>query len=225
VKVLIVEDHVKLASVMRRAMRAHGVLADVAIRGEDALWMAGATAYDVISLDVSLPGIDGFETCRRLRADGVATPIVMLTARDAIDLRVAGLDIGADDYVTKPFQLAELLARMRALVRRAPHLRPPVLRAGDLVYDLATCEVRRGVKEIDLTRTERELLGVLMRHPGEAVSRLTLLEDAWDGAEHRSNVVDVYIRYLREKVDRPFGVESIQTVRGFGYRLVDPRTS
>jgi two-component system, OmpR family, response regulator len=220
-RVLIVEDHVRLASLMRRAMRARGVLADVAIRGEDALWMAGSIDYDVISLDVALPGMDGFETCRRLRADGVTTPIVMLTARDAVDYRVAGLDTGADDYVTKPFDLAELLARMRALSRRAARPRPPVLRVGDLELDLGTCEARRGDRGIQLTARERELLAVLMSRAGEAVSRAELLDGAWaDAAESvRSNVLDVYVRYLRDKVDRPFGLQTIETVRGVGYRL------
>jgi two-component system OmpR family response regulator len=223
VRVLIVEDEVKLASVIRKGLREEGLLADVAIKGEDALWMADATPYDAIVLDVMLPGIDGFETCSRLRAGGLRTPILMLTARDAVDDRIAGLDTGADDYLAKPFDFGELLARLRALVRRGPTERPPVLRVGDLEFDPASHRVRRGESEIPLRTKELQLLEVFMRHPGEVLSRYQLLEGAWDmGYEHKSNVIDVYVRYLREKVDRPFGVETIETVRGVGYRLKAP---
>ncbi len=219
-RVLIVEDEVKLASLIRKGFREEGLLADVAIKGEDALWMAGANTYDAIVLDVMLPGIDGFETCGRLRAAGVATPILMLTARDAVEDRIAGLDTGADDYLAKPFDFGELLARLRALARRGPTERPPVLRVGDLELDPASHIVRRGESEIPLRGKELQLLEVFMRHPGEVLSRYQLLEGAWDmGYEHKSNVIDVYVRYLREKVDRPFGVETIETVRGAGYRL------
>jgi two-component system, OmpR family, response regulator len=220
VRVLVVEDEVRLASLIRKGLREEGLLADVAIKGEDALWMAGATPYDVIVLDVMLPGIDGFETCRRLRDDGVRTPILMLTARDAIDDRIEGLDTGADDYLVKPFDYGELLARLRALARRGPAERERVLRVGDLELDPATRTVRRGETEIPLSTKEFQILEVFMRHPGEVLSRYQLLEGAWDtGYEHRSNVIDVYIRYLRQKLDRPFGVETIETVRGAGYRL------
>jgi two-component system, OmpR family, response regulator len=223
VRVLIVEDEVKLASVIRKGLREEGLLADVAIKGEDALWMADATPYDAIVLDVMLPGIDGFETCSRLRAGGLRTPILMLTARDAVDDRIAGLDTGADDYLAKPFDFGELLARLRALARRGPTERPPVLRVGDLEFDPASHRVRRGESEIPLRTKELQLLEVFMRHPGEVLSRYQLLEGAWDmGYEHKSNVIDVYVRYLREKVDRPFGVETIETVRGVGYRLKAP---
>ena len=219
-RVLVVEDEVKMASLIRRGLREDGMLVDVAIRGEDALWMAAATAYDAVVLDVMLPGIDGFETCRRLRADGVWAPVLMLTARDAIEDRVQGLDTGADDYLTKPFSLAELAARLRALTRRGPVERPPVLEVGDLKLDPATRRVTRGDADISLSAKELALLEVFMRRPGEVLDRYRLLEHAWDYAyENRSNVVDVYVRYLREKVDRPFGVESIETVRGAGYRL------
>jgi two-component system, OmpR family, response regulator len=222
-RVLIVEDEVKLASLIRRGLREEGLLADVAIKGEDALWMAGANTYDVIVLDVMLPGIDGFETCSRLRAAGVRSPILMLTARDAVEDRIAGLDTGADDYLAKPFDFGELLARLRALARRGPTERGPVLRVGDLELDPATHSVHRGQSEIPLRGKELQLLEVFMRHPGEVLSRYQLLEGAWDmGYEHRSNVIDVYVRYLREKVDRPFGVETIETVRGAGYRLKAP---
>jgi two-component system OmpR family response regulator len=219
-RVLIVEDEVKMAGLIRRGLREEGLSADVAIKGEDALWMTGATDYDAIVLDVMLPGIDGFETCRRLRADGVWSPVLMLTARDAVEDRVAGLDGGADDYLAKPFSFAELLARLRALARRGPVGQPPVLEAGDLRLDPAARRAWRGDSEIDLTAKEFALLETFMRRPGDVLSRFHLLEHAWDyDYENRSNVVDVYVRYLRDKVDRPFDVHSIETVRGAGYRL------
>jgi two-component system OmpR family response regulator len=219
-RVLIVEDEVKMASLIRRGLREEGLSADVAIKGEDALWMAGSTEYDVIVLDVMLPGIDGFETCRRMRGDGVWTPVLMLTARDGVEDRVAGLDGGADDYLTKPFSFAELLARLRALSRRGSVERPSVLAVGDLRLDPATRQVWRGDAEISLSSKEFAILETFMRRPGEVLSRYQLLEHAWDYEyENRSNVVDVYVRYLREKVDRPFDVTSIETVRGAGYRL------
>ena len=219
-RVLIVEDEVKLAALIRRGLRDEGMLADVAVKGEDALWMAAATAYDAIVLDVMLPGLDGFEVCRRLREDGVWSPVVMLTARDAVEDRVAGLDGGADDYLVKPFSFAELVARLRALARRGPVERPSVLQAGDLRLDPATRLVHRGDTEISLSAKEHALLETFLRRPGQVLDRYQLLEHAWDGEyENRSNVVDVYVRYLREKIDRPFEVESIETVRGAGYRL------
>jgi two-component system OmpR family response regulator len=219
-RVLIVEDDPKMAALLQRGLRDDGLAADVALAGEDALWMAGATGYDAIVLDVMLPGIDGFEVCRRLRADGVRAPVLMLTARDAIDDRVRGLDTGADDYLLKPFSFAELGARLRALTRRGTVERPPVLVAGDLALDPSARSVRRGDAEIALSAREFALLETLMRHPGQVLDRLQLLDHVWDGDyENRSNVIDVYIRYLREKVDRPFGVASIETVRGAGYRL------
>ena len=219
-RVLVVEDEVKLASLIRKGLREEGLLADVAIKGEDALWMAGSAPYDAIVLDVMLPGLDGFETCRRLRETGVRTPILMLTARDGVDDRIAGLDTGADDYLTKPFDFGELLARLRALARRGPAERATVLRVGSLELDPASHRVRRGEAEIPLSTKELQLLEVFMRHPGAVLSRYRLLEGAWDmDYEHRSNVIDVYVRYLRDKIDRPFGVETIETVRGAGYRL------
>lgn len=219
-RVLIVEDEVQLAKLIREGMMAEGLLADVAIRGEDAVWMAGSTAYDVICLDVNLPGIDGFETCRRLRADQVSTPILMLTARDGFEDRITGLDTGADDYLIKPFDFGELLARLRALARRRPTTGDNVLRVGDLTLDLATHRAQRAGRELDLSVKEVQILEVFMRRPGDVLTRLQLLEGAWDdGYENRSNVIDVYIRYLREKIDRPFGRRSLETVRGAGYRL------
>lgn len=196
------------------------MLADVADRGEDALWMAASTTYDVVVLDVNLPGLDGFETVRRLRGNGIRTPILMLTARDAVDDRITGLDTGADDYMVKPFDFGELFARVRALARRGPVERAPVLEVGDLTLDLATLTARRAGVEIPLSTKEVQLLEVFMRRPGQVLSRYELLEGAWEMEyENRSNVVDVYVRYLREKLDRPFGVDSIETVRGAGYRL------
>jgi two-component system, OmpR family, response regulator len=219
-RVLIVEDEVKMASLIRRGLREEGMAADVAIKGEDALWMAGATSYDAIVLDVMLPGINGFDVCRRLRQEGVWAPVLMLTARDGVEDRVAGLDGGADDYLTKPFSFAELLARLRALVRRGSVERPTVVTVGDLHLDPAARTVRRGDTDISLSAKEFALLETFMRRPGAVLDRLQLLEHAWDYEyENRSNVVDVYVRYLRQKIDRPFGVESIETVRGAGYRL------
>jgi two-component system OmpR family response regulator len=220
VRILIVEDDVKMAALLRRGLQEEGVAVDVAGRGEDALWLAEATEYDVLALDVMLPGIDGFETCRRLREAGVWAPVLMLTARDAVEDRVAGLDGGADDYLTKPFSFSELLARLRALVRRGSPERPTVLSVGTLRLDPAARRVSRGDHEIGLSPREFSLLEAFMRHPGEVLSRFQLLERAWDFEyENRSNVIDVYVRYLREKIDRPFDVSSLETVRGVGYRL------
>jgi two-component system, OmpR family, response regulator len=219
-RILIVEDELKMAGLIRRGLRDEGAAVDVAVKGEDALWMAGATEYDVIVLDVMLPGMDGFAVCRRLREDGVWSPVLMLTARDAVEDRVAGLDGGADDYLTKPFSFSELSARLRALARRGPVERPPVLQAGDLRLDPSTRRVSRGDADISLSAREFALLETFMRRPGQVLDRFHLLEHAWEYEyENRSNVVEVYVRYLREKVDRPFGVDSIETVRGAGYRL------
>jgi len=218
--VLVVEDEKKLGELLGRGLREEGYAADVADRGEEALWMAHAVPYDAIVLDVMLPGADGFEVCRRLRRDGVWTPVLMLTARDGVDDRVEGLDAGADDYLAKPFAFEELLARLRALTRRAPVERPPVLEVGDLRLDPAAHRVWRGRTELELSAKEFALLELFMRRPGITLSRTQLLDGAWDIAfESRSNVVDVYVRYLREKIDRPFGHDSIETVRGVGYRL------
>jgi two-component system OmpR family response regulator len=222
-RVLVVEDDVKMAGLLRRGLVEEGLAADVARTGDDALWMARANEYDTIVLDVMLPGANGFEVCRRLRESGTWTPVLMLTARDSVDDRVSGLDAGADDYLTKPFSFAELLARLRALVRRVPVERPAILEVGDLTVDPATRQVWRGEAEIPLSAKEFALLETFMRRPGQVLSRYQLLEHCWDYAyENRSNVVDVYVRYLREKIDRPFGRNSIETVRGAGYRLRRP---
>ncbi len=219
-RVLIVEDQVKMAGLIRRGMRGEGIAADVAIKGEDALWMAEATEYDAIVLDIMLPGIDGLEVCRRLRAAGVWAPILLLTARDSVSDRVAGLDGGADDYLTKPFSFAELLARLRALVRRGASERPVELQVGELRLDPATRRVWRGESRSTLSAREFAMLEAFMRRPGEVLSRYTLLEQVWDyDYENRSNVVDSYVRFLRRKIDKPFGTDSIETVRGSGYRL------
>jgi two-component system, OmpR family, response regulator len=219
-RVLMVEDDVKMAGLVRRGLVEDGHAADVAASGEDAVWMAQAHPYDAIVLDVMLPGLSGFETCRQLRSAGVWAPVLMLTARDGVEDRVAGLDAGADDYLTKPFSFAELLARLRALSRRGSSERPVELVVGDLRLDPARRRVWRGEHEVLLSPKEFALLETFMRRPGQVLTRLQLLEHAWDFAyENRSNVVDVYVRYLREKLDRPFGKSSFETVRGVGYRL------
>jgi len=209
-----------MAALLRRGLSEEGLAVDVAEEGERALLMAGSTDYDAVVLDVMLPGIDGFETCRRLRRDGVWAPVLMLTARGSLDDRVVGLDGGADDYMVKPFAFAELLARLRALVRRGTVERPPVIEVGALRLDPGTRQVWRGEAEIVLSSKEFTLLETFMRHAGYVLSRSQLLEQAWEyDFEHRSNVVEVYIRYLRRKIDVPFDVVSIETVRGAGYRL------
>jgi two-component system OmpR family response regulator len=218
--VLVVEDDVKMAGLLQRGLREEGHAVDVARRGDEAVWMGQAAEYDAIVLDLMLPGLDGARVCRAWRESGVWAPVLVLTARDAVEDRVAGLDAGADDYLTKPFAFAELLARLRALGRRGASERPPTVEVGDLRLDPATRQVWRGDTEIQLSSKEFALLETFMRRPGRVLSRLQLLEHAWDYAyENRSNVVDVYVRYLREKIDRPFGRSSLETVRGAGYRL------
>ena len=215
-RVLVVEDEPKMAALVRRGLVEEGHAADVANQGEDAVWMAEAHPYDAIVLDVMLPGMSGYETCRRLRSAGVWTPVLMLTARDAVEDRVGGLDAGADDYLTKPFSLVELFARLRAIARRGGVERPTELAVGDLRLDPASRRVWRGDDEIQLSPKEFALLETFMRRPGQVLSRLQLLEHAWDFAyEHRSNVVDVYVGYLRQKLGR----DLFETVRGAGYRL------
>ena len=219
-RVLVVEDDVRMAAAIRRGLRFEGLIVDLAGDGEHAIGKVHAVEYDVVVLDVMLPGLDGFETCRRLRAERLWVPVLMLTARDSVEDRVRGLDGGADDYLTKPFSLAELVARLRALARRGGTERPAVLEAGPLRLDPATRVVTRDGTEIELSAREFALLEAFMRRPGQVLSQMQLLEAAWDlGYEQRSNVVEVYVRYLREKIDRPFGVRSIETVRGAGYRL------
>jgi two-component system OmpR family response regulator len=219
-RVLVAEDDVRMAAALTRGLRGEGMAVDVAGTGAETLELVGTTEYDVVVLDVMLPDGDGFQTCRRLRRAGQWVPVIMLTARASVDDRVRGLDSGADDYLTKPFSLAELLARIRALVRRGPVERPAELAVGNLRLDPATREVRRGEVRVDLSAREFALLETFMRRPGQVLSQSQLLESAWDlGYEQKSNVVEVYVRYLREKIDRPFGLASIETVRGTGYRL------
>jgi two-component system OmpR family response regulator len=221
-RVLVVEDEVKMAGLLKRALEEEGYAVDLATRGEDALWFGTENPYDAIVLDVMLPDLDGFQVSRRLREAGRWSPVLMLTARDGVADRVAGLDAGADDYLTKPFSFAELLARLRALLRRGAAERPAVVRVGDLELDPARRTVSRDGAAIELTAREFALLEYLMRRSGEVLTRTQLIEHVWDFAyDGDSNVVDVYIRYLRNKVDRPFGRDSIRTVRGAGYLVVD----
>jgi two-component system OmpR family response regulator len=219
-RVLVVEDSVRMAGILRRGLMEEGYAVDIAATGTDGVWLATEGAFDAIVLDVRLPDIDGFEVCRRLRQAHRWAPVVMLTARDDIADRVRGLDAGADDYLTKPFAFEELLARLRSLIRRGPGERPAVIVVGDLELDPAAHSVYRGDIPIDLTRREFALLQYLMAHAGEALSRERLLEHVWDFAfDGDPNIVDVYVRYVRMKVDRPFARHSIETVRGIGYRL------
>src|SRR5690349_12806420 len=219
-RVLVVEDEVRMANVIRRSLTKEGVATDVANDGDRALVMATVVDYDAIVLDVMLPDRSGFQTCRVMRKRGVWSPVLMLTARDAVEDRVAGLDSGADDYLVKPFALAELHARLRSLARRGRPERPAVLEVGAVRLDPARREVCRGSTRIDLSAKEFALLEVFMRRAGEVLTRLELIEHAWDFAyEIRSNVVDVHIRRLRQKLDEPFGASSLETVRGVGYRL------
>ncbi len=219
-RVLVVEDEVKMAGLLRRALEEEGYAVDIASRAEDALWLGTEHAYDAMVLDVLLPDGDGFDVCRRLRETGRWSPVLMLTALDSVPDRVAGLDAGADDYLTKPFSLVELLARLRALIRRGAVERPAALRVSDLILDPTAHTVTRGGADISLTAKEFALLEYLMRHPGRVLGRTTLIEHVWDFAyDGDSNVVDVYVGYLRNKIDRPFGRASIETVRGSGYRL------
>ena len=219
-RALVVEDEQKMAALLRRGLVEDGYAADVAGTGEEALRMARAIPYDAIVLDVMLPGLGGFDVCRQLRSSGIWSPVLLLTARDGVDDRVVGLDAGADDYLTKPFSFAELLARLRALTRRGLSERRTVLEVGSLRLDPATRQVWRKDVQLELSAKEFALLETFMRRPGHVLSRIDLLDHAWDyGYESRSNVVDVYVGYLRAKIDRPFGLRSIETVRNAGYRL------
>ncbi|WP_055490934.1 response regulator transcription factor [Streptomyces sp. TP-A0356] len=221
-RVLVVEDEVRTAGLLRRGLEESGYAVDIAADGQEALWRAAEFPYDAIVLDVLLPKLDGFEVCGELRKGGCWAPVLMLTARDAVPYRVRGLDVGADDYLTKPFSFAELFARLRALIRRGAAERPPVLQVGDLRMDPASRRAWRGAVELELTAKEFALLELFLRHPGEVLTRTRILESVWDFAyDGASNIVDQYVAYLRRKIDRPFGVEQLQTVRGAGYRLRD----
>ena len=219
-RVLVVEDEVKMVRAVRRGLEQEGYAVDSASDGDEGLYLATENAYDAIVLDVLLPGIDGFEVCRRLRAEQRWAPVLMLTARDTVADRIEGLDVGADDYLVKPFAFGELLARLRALIRRGAVERPAVLRAGDVILDPAAHAVTRSGRQVELSAREFALLEFLMRHPGEVVSRTAILEHVWDYSyDGMSNVVDVYVGYLRRKLEQPFGRTLIRTVRGVGYVL------
>jgi two-component system OmpR family response regulator len=216
VRVLVVDDEPKMAHLIERALAREGYAVDVAGDGAEALWAAAEIDYDAIVLDAMIPPPDGFEVCRRIRADGRWNPVLMLTARDGVDDRVRGLDAGADDYLTKPFALSELMARLRAVTRRRPEAHPVELRVGELALDTAQHQVRRGDEMVALSPKEFALLELFMRHPGEVLSRTRILDHVWDFAyDGASNVVDVYVGYLRRKL----GTTDLETVRGVGYRL------
>ncbi|AGZ43363.1 response regulator transcription factor [Actinoplanes friuliensis] len=221
-RILVVEDDPAMSTMLTRSLRRQGYAVDPAGTGTDAVWAIVETEYDLVILDAMIPAPDGFEVCRQIREQNRWVPVLMLTARSGMPDKVRGLDAGADDYLTKPFALDELLARARALTRREPLHRPAALTVGDLVLDPATRTVRRGDSRIALSPKEFALLHELMRRPGETLSRSHLIEHVWDFAyDGGSNVVDVYVRYLRDKVDRPYDRDTIRTVRGAGYRL-DP---
>jgi two-component system OmpR family response regulator len=220
VRVLMVEDEVRLAETVRRGLVQEGFVVDVVHDGPAGLEAAETNDYDVLILDIMLPGLNGYDVCRRLREGGIWTPVLMLTAKDGEYDQVDAFDLGADDYLTKPFSFAVLVARLRALVRRGAPERPTMLSAGDLTLDPRTRSVRRGEVDISLTPREFGLLHFLMRHRGDVVSKPEILESVWDlNYDGDDNVVEVYIGYLRRKIDHPFKRRAIETVRGAGYRL------
>jgi two-component system, OmpR family, response regulator len=225
VRVLVVEDDARMANMLRRGLTEDGYSVDVARDGVDALWRASEIDYDSVVLDLMLPGMDGLEVCRRLRAEGRWAPVLMLTARSGVEDRVQGLDAGADDYLAKPFSFAELSARLRALVRRGGAARPAVLSAGDLVLDPSTRQAWRGDVLLDLSGKEFALLELFLRRPEEVLTRPVIIEHVWDFAfDGVSNVVDQHVASLRRKIDRPFGVQQLETIRGAGYCLrAEPR--
>ncbi len=219
-RVLVVEDEQRLAAGLRLGLEAEGFAVDVASNGIDALWYATEQPYDAIVLDIMLPGMNGCRVCAQLRDQGVWTPVLVLTAKDGEWDEVEALDMGADDFLTKPFSYAVLLARLRALLRRGAPERPAVLEAGDLRLDPATKRVWRGDVEVELTARELALLEFLLRRQGEVLSKRTILEHVWDFEfDGDPNIVEVYVRHLRNKLDRPFGRNAIETARGSGYRL------
>jgi len=219
-RVLVVEDDTRMSRLLKRGLEEEGHAVDLAGDGPEGLWLATENPYAAIVLDVMLPGFDGFELCRKLRAAGVWVPVLMLTARDAVNDRVRGLDAGADDYLVKPFSLLELAARLRALVRRDDRARPVLLTEGDLKLDPASKRAWRGGAELQLSPKEFSLLELFLRHPGTVLTRSQILDAAWDFAyDGTSNVVDQYVTYLRKKIDVPFGRHDLETVRGMGYRL------
>jgi heavy metal response regulator len=222
-RVLVVEDEQKIAAFIKRGLEENAYTVDVAYNGEDGYEWASNFAYDFIVLDVMLPGMDGIALCQRLRQEGNTVPVLMLTARDTVDDRVAGLDAGADDYLVKPFAFRELLARLRALRRRHSEQRTTTLQVSGLTLDLVTHQAERQGEMIELTAKEFALLEMLMHYPNQTLSRTVIAEHVWGyDFHHESNIVDVYIRYLRRKIDDPFEPKLIQTVRGMGYRLAAP---
>jgi two-component system OmpR family response regulator len=226
VRILVVEDSAKMAALLSKGLEREGYAVDVAGSGQDAVWMAAENEYDVIMLDIILEGgeslLDGFTVCRQIRTADCRTPVLMVTARESVTDRVRGLDIGADDYLVKPFSLPELLARVRALIRRGPVERPVMLRVGDLSLDPGRHEVDRGGTRIGLTPTEFALLEYLMRHAGDVLTRKNLIEHVWDYAfDGDPRILNVYVRALRDKIDRPFGRTTLETIRGIGYRITD----
>ena len=219
-RVLVVEDETRMARLLKRGLEEEGHAVDIAADGPEGLWLATENPYAAIVLDVMLPGFDGFELCRRLRAAGVWVPVLMLTARDGVADRVRGLDAGADDYLVKPFSLLELAARLRALARRDDRPRPVIPAEGDLSIDPAAKRAWRAGTELHLSPKEFALLELFLRHPGDVLTRSRIIEAVWDFAYGGgSNVVDQYVNYLRRKIDTPFGRHDIETVRGMGYRL------
>jgi two-component system OmpR family response regulator len=219
-RVLVVEDEVPLAETVRRGLAAEGFNVDVVYDGEEGLWAAKENAYDAVLLDIMLPKLNGYKVCRELRAAGIWTPVLMLTAKDGEYDQADAFDLGADDYLTKPFSFVVLIARLRAIIRRGAPERPTVLVAGDLELDPAPRRVRRGDQEIELTPREFGLLEFLMRHRGDVVSKTEILQNVWDAHyDGDPNVVEVYVGYLRRKIDTPYGRKAIETVRGIGYRL------
>ena len=222
-RVLVVEDEAPMAALVRRGLKEEGYAVDVVGDGLEAVWMATENAYDAIVLDLMLPGLDGYEVCRRLRAAERWAPVLILSARTEVGERVRGLDVGADDYLVKPFSFTELTARLRALTRRSHTARPAVLEVGDLRLDPATRRAWRATTELALSPKEFALLELFLRHPDEVISRTRLLDHIWDFAfDGTSNIVDQYVGYLRRKIDRPFGRDNLETVRGAGYRLRGP---
>jgi len=219
-RVLVVEDEKRLAAGLRKGLEAEGYAVDVALDGGDGLWMAREHPYDAIVLDIMLPGVNGYRVCATLRQEGVWTPILMLTAKDGEWDEIEALDTGADDYLTKPFAYAVLVARLRALLRRGARERPAVLEAGDLRLDPAARRAWRGEVEVELTPRELALVEFLLHRRGEVVSKREILQHVWDyDFEGDPNIVEVYVWHLRNKLDRPFGRDTIQTIRGSGYRL------
>ena len=219
-RVLVVEDETRLAETVRRGLVNDGFVVDVVHNGVDGLWAAGESPYDVIVLDIMLPGLNGYKVVEQLRAKGVWTPVLMLTGKDGEYDQADAFDLGADDYLTKPFSFIVLVARLRALIRRGAPARPVVLAAGDLTLDPARRRVERAGTAIALTPREFGLLEFLLHHRGDVVSKTEILDGVWDSAyEGDPNVVEVYVRYLRLKIDAPFERHAIETVRGMGYRL------